>query len=354
MLKKLVKRFDFGVDSRESFDLSGGLRINPRTFSLEVPQSPQPDSSDIPDTSYSTDALEARTYVTNPLAVKAWLGFAIEYARRPKNPTPGLDTDPFSVQFRLSDGVDDRYWDGANWVVASDPAHWNTEAEVSTNISAFPLANRKLGFVIRAQSLYDSVTPSIRAIKVLYEVDIVESYDILYNSLVPEIKENVRGRSRVAIEQYGDSSIVDLSNLKELGFDTSYDISGVVAAYNDTNDSAHVANLLSSYDENTKVATLSEVVPDGDLLWIEFEYIPLVAVQTSRDYSEVASLPGIQIAEFQELEKLPSARIEDGVLDVTTGLGWKVQGPRIVDIAFKLEVVTDKQSDMHSLSLIHI
>jgi hypothetical protein len=343
--KKLVKRFRFTAAERHRFDLSGGLRINKAALEIS-PVIGDPHPTPQPIVYNISQSLTASTWVAYPRAVKAWVGFAIELVK-PKLLAQDAPNPLYGIQFRLSDGTNTFWYDGADWVPIDLVTDWNTLNEVSANISTFPLTAKKLGVVVNMWTNDSRVTPKLISVRVLYEADLSEEYDIIFGSLVPELKANIRPRGRVAYVMPEDSDEIDLSDTEALGFDTGYTITSVAAAYNDTTDPERVIDLVDSFNTISKVLTLADVVPEGEKLWIEFQYAISVVVQTNSDYYEISSIPRIAITNVQQINtQTDRFGYEDSVIDINTGSGWKVQGPRLADVMIDIEALCDKQHDV--------
>ena len=347
MFNKQIKVFEFSFDTQFRIDTSGGLRYNPRSGAVEVPQINQSGPT-IQDAAYVLDTgLFAATWIAHPRAVKKWSGFQAT-VWPPRVIAQDAPEPLYGARYRLGDGGAPLYHDGAAWTVATLTEHWNSEAEVAANIETFPVQARKIQVFVNMWTNDSRVTPRIRAIKVLYDLDIDEIYDLIYGSLVVDLKESVVGRARVAYNVPADSDTLDLSDLSSLGFDSSYNIVRVDAAYNHSVDENHLRNIYQSFDGG--LLTLSEVIPENGLLWVEFGYRPTVAVQTDSDYIEVSTVPRIDITNVEESQILvhwpPS---EEYVINKLTGQGWAVPGPRQANVNVTLEITADKQYEMSAL-----
>jgi hypothetical protein len=292
--------------------------------------------------------LTARTWITNPKGLRAWLGFQIDRRQDPPSPDPGVETTPVTIQFRLTDGTDDLWWDGAAWAVPVNGTDWNTEAEIADNISTFPIDDRKLGVIVNMYTTDDRVTPRIQALKVLYECDVNEQHDIVYSSLVSELKA-LRCRSRVVLEMGQTGTSISFADLGALRFETDYDIMGMISAYDLANDPKKLVNLVQSFDENTKELTLSSSVDQGNPVMVYFEFSPDVAVNTGRDYYEVSKVPRVDVTALSFVDVLAagtSTSSADSYFHPITGEGYKIAGPREFDMFAVLEILGDKQYDV--------
>lgn len=74
-------------------------------------------------------------------------------------PDEDLPADPGDITYRLSydDGATFRYHDGASWVMATQPWHWNTLAEIDAFIASFAFADTTVG---RRLTVRLRITPS--------------------------------------------------------------------------------------------------------------------------------------------------------------------------------------------------
>lgn len=349
-IKKLIKRFEFNDKNLPLVDLSGGLVVSLRSpRGLQLPRQQLDYGPSAKAKPYSLDqTLIARTWVTNPKGLRAWLGFQIERRQDPPSPDPEIEDTPVTIRFRLSDGTDDLWYDGAAWSVPVNPTDWNTESEVADNITTFPIEDRKLGIVISMFTIDERVTPRIQTAKFLYECDVNEQHDIVYSSLVPELK-SLRCRSRVLMVMSQTGTSISFADPAALGFETEYEIVGVISAFDFTNDPNKLTDIAQSFDENTKELTLSSSVTQGDAVWIDFEFLPDVAVNTGRDFYEASKIPRIDVTNISFVDVLAagsSTSSADSYFHPVTGDGFKIPGPREFDMFMVLEILGDKQYDV--------
>ena len=348
-MKRLIQTFRFLKQDRSEFDLSGGLRISDSNR-LEVPRSNTPSGPTPDDPEYDlSQTLTARTPTFNPLEVVGWELFSVRHPGPPANPNPALTTAPYEIRFRVSDGSTDLYWDGAAWSAATLGTHWNTEAEVSANLPTFDTSSRSIAFVVNMWTTDERVTPRLHSLKLLYQSRILEKRDLIYESLIPEFREQLRGRSRVGYEMPAAGTTLDLSDLEALGFEGGYDITDVIEAYNYSQDPNRDTDILASWDLGTSTVTLTEEIPLGEVLWLEFEFRPTVAAHTSSDYSEISSIPGVDILDVstRDFQEVPQP---DAVIDRATNSGWSVPGPSVRHVSFTVEIICNKQYDLEYLT----
>ena len=341
-MKNLIKTFSFEEAERSRLDLTGGLRLNPGTSRvglsrLELPRQAAP-KGDLYNTSTT---LTASTWVATPMSVKEWRGFEAVITH-PRDPDGGAAAVT-SAFYKLSDGIDEYYWDGGAWSVAG-ATDWNTEEDVADNISSFPATAKSIQVVVNLRTADQRVTPVLSSIKVLYGAVIDHQEDYLIRSLIPSLKANVRPAGRTLIEYSGGTSVVIQDYLPE----TPYNIVGVESVYNETSDSAHLFDLFDSYSSSTGTITLSSD-PGACNLYIRFLYEPEIALNTSRDYVEVGKVPAVTIERVRVIDTAIRG-VNDSVVNKSTGEMVMVYGPRQGDIEFDLVAETDKIVDQQRLA----
>lgn len=339
-MKDLIKTFEFIESERSRLDLTGGLRLNPGRMGVEPARLELPFKSS-PRTRYDeSTTLTAATWVTTPMSVKEWRGFeaVIKHAQDPDG-GGAVVTEDF---YRLGDGVDEFWWDGGTWAVAG-ATDWNTEAEVAANIATFPATAKSIQVIVNLRTNDDRVTPKLFAVKVLYGAVIDHHEDYVIRSLVPDMKANIRAPGRTLIGFSGGTSVV----IQDYKPETPYDIKDVESVYNDTADPAHLFDLFDSYNAGTQTVTLSSD-PGACNLFIRFKYQPVVAVKTSRDYSEVGKVPSLTI-ERVRIVNATERSCDDSVINKDAGTAVKVFAPRQGDIEFDVIADTDKIVDLYRL-----
>lgn len=279
-LKTIFKRFIFEESNRSELTFGTDTRLNPGENRLELVAT---------DGVYPTTAdLNVKTWVANPLTVKQWIGFDV-IAQHQKG-DDGI-TPLSSLGFRLSDGTDEYWWNGAAWEV--NTSDWNTEAEVSNNIASFPVTERKIQVVINLVTTDESVTPYVFEILVAYKSNVEFEEDLIARSLIPALRNGIRPISDFVIELSSATATIDLEN--DYPLETPYDITEIDSVYNKTDDPNQFTDLFQSYNPSTKVITLSSSVGAGKLVWIKFTYKPMVAISTDVNYIEVDTVPAIHI-----------------------------------------------------------
>jgi hypothetical protein len=281
----IIKSFVFEEKNRDKITLGSNVRLNPETNRLELK---------LTSGGYSTSAnLYAKTWITNPTSVKKWTGF--DLYDKPNKDYDGSDLT--SVGFRLGNGTNEYYWNGSSWEI--NTSNWNTEIEIVANIDTFTVTDKKIQIIINLVTTTATLTPSISEIKISYDSDIDFQDNLIFYSLVPKLKEEVRPISDYIIELSSDSSTIDLNSFP---FDTPYDITGIDSVFNYTNDSDLLIDLYQSYDSGTKIITLSSSILTGEKVFIKFYYRPLIAVSTDREYLEVDKVPALRITSIETVK----------------------------------------------------
>lgn len=342
ILKDIIKLFDFVESNRDRIDITGGLRLNPGRSMVDLPRLELPRQAAPADDLYDTStALTAKTWLTTPMSIKEWRGFEAVVTQKADPDGGGVIVT--SAFYRLGDGVDEFYWDGGAWAVAT-PTDWSDEADVANNIATFPATAKALEVIVNLRTSDERVTPELAEIKVLYGASIDHMEDYLTRSLIPDLKANVRPAGRTKFSFGGGTSVVEEDYKPE----TPYNIKGVDAVWDENADPAHLFDLFSSFDLATGEITLTSD-PGVTRLFIRFLYEPVVARTTSRDYSEVSKVPSLKI----ENVRLTNAGIrgnDDSVVNKDAGTAVKVHGVRQGDIEFDLVAETDKIVDQDRLA----
>lgn len=281
-LYDILKSFTFLEEYRSEivFSDSTKIRLDPIDHSFKLVLG----SNEL----YSTDSdIWVMSPEFYPKSNKLWRAFEAFYIL-PENT---------SIQYRLHDGTDHRYWNGSTWAVAGT-SDWNTENEITTNISSFPLGIIRIVFNLKTtDGIY---TPTINEAKIGYGGQLNFFDDWLFRTLVPALKNNVTSYGRLPLEMSSTGTSIDLNSFT---FEKNFQLSDIDSVYDHTNDPDHLIDLFSSYDSGTKIITLSASITSGDLAWINFTYQPNVIVVNSVDFEEVKT-PALVIENIRMEEKI--------------------------------------------------
>lgn len=268
--------------------------------------------------------LSARTPAFRAPKVRQWIGFAIYHRQHfdGSSPLTGLG-------LRLHDGTDQFWWNGSAWT--KDSAHWNTEAEVVSRISSFPVTTHALGFVINLSTTEETLSPEVVEIRVAAKVRVQSFYeDILIDSLVPLIEENVRPLTDFAETAFPGGDEFDFGAFLSAA-ETTFDIVDLEAIYDEKLDPKHEVNLLDSYDTKTKKAALSREVNAGTLFISAIYKPPVIVWKPGVDYDVVEKVPCIIV---EETISTGSSRAPLGSLDVPNNVEktiLRIESPRRKD-----------------------
>jgi len=284
-LRSFIKLFTWEESDRSRVVLGPNTRLNPDTNRAQL--------GSYDSAIYPTDAdLYVKSWVANPGEVREWQGFEATILHKTAN---GVQVT--GEGFRLSDGTNEYWWNGASWAI--DVANWNTEAEVAANISSFPVVARKLQVVVNLSTTDETQTPELVEIKVLFGALLdSELEDLLIRSLVPAIRAGVRPVMRFVLTATGTDQI----DMKQFKLDGDYRVVDVDAVFNHSDDSSHEADLYLSHtvrsdptdswvNGQVDTITLSASVSVGNTLLLRLKYEPVVAIETSRDYYEIEHVP---------------------------------------------------------------
>lgn len=330
-VKKIIKEIVFVETIRPDLTLGAGVRMNPDTERLQLK---------VVGGSYSTDAdLYAITPPFSPDSVKKWVGFDV-YA---VNAYDEAGTPITGFNYRLSDGVDEFYWDGSDWII--DTANWNTEEEISSNIATWSAAAKKIQVVINPFTTDGKYTPVMEKIKLLYDSNIEFQEDLLARTIIPALRDHLRpiGELLIDIDATTDEIV-----LGEFPMDAKYDIVDVDSAFDNKNDADHFDNIMSSYNAGTKTIQLTRDVDPGDEVWINFIYRPLVAVSTDSEYAEDARVPAIHITDVDVDRSIESFQ-SDTVRSKGDRTAIRIPSAMQRDMSFSIQAVASLSKDLQRL-----
>ena len=333
--RKLVKRFVFEEKNRGLVTFgSSDIRLNPQVNMIHLKK----DDVD----GYPTDAdIYVKTWVSNIGSLKGFLLFESVIHHQFSDDGSQITGDGY----RLGDGTDQYWWNGAAWVV--DSSNWNTEQEVCENIASFPVITQNIQVIINLSTTDSKYTPFLEMIKILYSSDIEFQEDIIYGSLVKDLKENIRPITDYPVKISEDASTIDLLN--DFPLKTPYNIAGIDSVFNHTLDEKHLVDIFQSWNPTTKVITLNQTLTADTVVWIRFTYEPEVAVTTNRQYTEIGKVPCIVVADVRTYDT-GEGNVDETVINKATGNGTRVKAPKHKSIEFVLRCLTDKARDQTRLT----
>jgi hypothetical protein len=274
-----------------------------------------------------------------PQAVKSWEGFE-EISSKPTGT---------AVDWRVSDGTSDYWYNGAAWAIVALGTDWNTEVEISTNINTFPHIQKKIHFVARLKTTNKNVTPVLFGYKLLITASFDWFEDLVIRSLVPRMREDFR----FLMDWSGVlDSTTDRFNVKtDYNFtpEESLNIIGIEAVYNHDTDPGYETDLLSSFNASTGLAILTGAVASGTRLFYRLILDPEIIVNFQNvDYTEIGKTPCIIIDKVDIPGRQVEAISEISLKDRNSGRKF-VQPLWCEHVRFQCSLLTGKTVNISRL-----
>lgn len=330
---------DFYWEPGRGFDAVAGtvlsdaakVRVDPRRFRAEL----KLDAA----FRYSTDAdLWVRPPIARPNAVRRLLMAQLD-ADLPEGT---------SVLVRLFDGLFERFWDGAAWVVAG-AGDWNTIPELNDHLPAYDVKTRReFAPVLSLRTTDDRVTPSVACLSVLWEGDVEWYEDVLIDSLTATFQESLDFRVELALPPLpSDAAVLDLDDYRD---DAQLAVVDAEAIFDNDADPEHLEDLLAGYDPVSREATLSSAIPAGGVPYLCLRVRPNVAWDTSEDFSEVGRLPQVVLrdAEAVRSSQYPPSSARATVRE-DTGEAVEIPPPQRTTFRVEMEVRTNRSREQARL-----
>jgi hypothetical protein len=342
-VKTLIKTFEFSADARSGCTLSDSSKIHIDSSTNAARLRADADGA------YPLDTgLWVASATSNPRAARQLLK-AQAIVRHVRLADDNLTLDGY----RLHDGVNHYFWNGAAWVVvATNSTSWNTEAQLNVGLPSFSLATVgfRFGVVAKLQTTDATVTPELFQFKIAYSARVVSFIEeIVKRSLVPDVEAKVRPVASFVNQVAVAGSSVDVGTMVDLD-DTNFRVVGVDAVFDQTMDPGCTVDLLASYNTNTRHATLTRSVAQGDILQIEIVYAPVVGEQTfDPDFIEVGKVPGLFFTKIQEQESNPTGQ-DDSVVNKSDGTAVVVPAPYRSNLSVTVLIMAGSGSDLMRLA----
>lgn len=280
----------------------------------------------------TADDHQAQFPLINPSAVSSWDMVQVVGSV----PTDDQGQVTGSIALRLHDGTTQYWWNGTAWSPATDPIlHWNTAEVVNQELANWSLDNG-IGIVVKLKTDDPLYTPEVTEVRVAYTVcviDLVE--DWVYNVVLCAIQD---------LEVMSDlEATSDGAGTITLALGKDYEtwnerIQSVVGVWDLTTDPRRRTNLLASFDQPSKLITLTAPVPVGNKVGIVFTHKPLASIQASMDYEESAAIPSYVFTDIRALDKgqsLGSQVIINPDTDPPSAIA--LSAPRRFDMEFTIE-----------------
>lgn len=266
-----------------------------------------------------------------------------------------------SVGFHLIDGTDQIWWwNGTTWAIGTS-SNWNTGYQIHNHISDFPLAvtGKHLRVDVNLKTTDWRYTPRVREVKLLGDFDIESYDDLIYDSLIPLIEEEIIASTQIDVILKNDTNTIDFGGeylLEKVG----HNFTDVEICYNVTDDPEKTTNIAQSYTpgavrqgggNDPGVLTLNAIQAAGSIISVKLKYFPEIAINTSVDFYEVSRVPSIifeKITVEDKAEGSSNSR-EDFVKNKFLLSGVLLEPPALSNIIFEYAVFTGSQTDQHRL-----
>lgn len=243
-----------------------------------------------------------------------------------------------SIRARLWNGTAHRWWNGSTWVeVLPDSGSWNTVQEVSDHLSGWD-PDVALGVVLNLRTTDDQMAPTVTAVKLLCTLSIVSFVeDWIYGTLIARLQNEIRPVSDVIAEADGSTQVsFSLSNDYEAWQSR---VTTLVGVYDKNGDPNCRVNLASTPDSSISgpIGLISAPVA-GTLLLVRFRYAPVVALQSSTDYEEDATLPALTVEDVDSVDHGVGSG-DDHIMDIYSDppAGVIIPAPRDLTLDITME-----------------
>lgn len=333
----LIKRWTFTEDERKltTFSDPSVVRLNPSTQRLELTPGP---------TGYPLTPGVVTTGLFMPTSVKQWLLFEALV----KQGCIG-GTVVTSVRYRVTDGVHTYVWNGTTWTTTVGTT-WNTDLDLANHIASLNPVAKAIGFLIQLSTSDARVTPKVAELKLCWASRVTDFLeDLMIRTLVPSL----RGVGYIADFAY-KVPIPGGYNLdvgKAVKQDVApFNLQGCDSIFNHTADPGHDADLLSSFNATTGIATLTAPIPVGNQAFIKAIVEPMIALhETSPDFIEIDKVPAVIITDFEAVDSQPLAN-DDHVANRDTGAAIVVPPPYRFDVRFNMLMIAPGTQDLIRLT----
>ncbi len=358
MIQRLIKNFIFDERIRSGLVFSDDTKIRLNTEDKANPK-----------IQLKLDALKnfplnadifVETPITTPNAVQKWLKFEARVTE--DKDTKGVPVGT-SLGFKIKTTAGNRYWNGSTWAVAT-LSDWSTEAEVNDNFDTFPIAavgDKGIGVVINLVTTDKTKTPEVRETKLLGEFDIDVLDDLVYDGIIRKLNSDFRSSSVLRFPTTGSIPSIDLATVLE---NKGYNITGIRAVYNLTDDPLKLVNLFSSYapgaprqdgfTNDPGTITFTGAIAANKTVSVQFEYVPEFYVRSGQDFFEVPTFPSIIFENIISVDDRFTVRDtnsvgQDFIREKSTLSAVLQRGARQQTIRFEYVIFTDRQLDQMRL-----
>ncbi|MCK5019297.1 MAG: hypothetical protein KAS32_19715 [Candidatus Peribacteraceae bacterium] len=233
---------------------------------------------------------------------------------------------------------------------------WNTEDEISANISTFTetITSKKIKFIAKLRTTDDEETPILYGYKLLIGAQFDWWEDLVIRSLVPSLRNNFTFIKDFSAQQNATGTTFNIKTDADFIPEEDLNISSIDAVYNHTDDSNHDTDLFNSYNSGTGLVTLTTSVAEDKVLFIRFVVQPEIALNfTDADYTEVAKTPAIILDSMNVTGH--EVKAEKVIVDKVTPKGYRMNNPFWCERVTFLGVLTSSKNvdAMRAVTAIH-
>lgn len=224
----------------------------------------------------------------SPQAVNQWQAFE-EVSTKP---------DGTAIFWQLKNATQALYYNGVAWVAAT-AFDWNTEAEIADNMTTFPIVDKTVRPIVRLLTVDRFETPVLTEHKFMIG-GAFDSWEDFFDSALTALEDNTS--IFVPTARRDNVAVITFNLLTDQLWKSSeaLTITGVDAVYDHTVDPGHDTDLLSSYDANTGLVTLTSAIPAGNAIWVRQAVTPEIIINfRNSEYIEVAKTPALIIETIQ-------------------------------------------------------
>lgn len=356
-INRIIERFTFRRADAPDLVVGANVELDVGDFATLIRD---PVTGHFPTVASGAVELQVATRLFAPTTCQGWLMIEadIEHARDPTD----LTSFATAARFRVNDGANDLWWDGATWATATLPGEWNTEAEINANLGTLAFTARQIRIVVNLQTTDRRVAPRLRGVKLLWRTDVVWEEDLIYRTVLRELRAGLRptARARHTLAATGTSFELHWRALETSTIPSGaarveggYDIVGIESVYDLTNDPNRFVNLASTFTPTSATSAtvgLSASTPSSAVLEFSFIYAPSVALERSRDDDDVDRTPGLVISSVTHEDEGRRVQGDDLIVDRATGTAVRVPYPRQGHVRFGFTIQTENKADRARLS----
>ena len=281
--------------------------------------------------------------------IRAWYGIEV---------FPYVQPADTALLFRVHDGTDDLWWDGAAWSVASTISHWNTVDELLAAFASLGAGVRSMTLRVWLQvDAGAEASPELHSIAVLYGVrDRGDEDDALLRSLSLALRDGIRVTGELRWTTDGSSSytLTVTGSGAVPPIERPYDLTGVRAVYDLTADPDEESALAGSWSPGTLDAlgraytgtwTPSVAPVSGSLILMEFEFRPQVVVFLEEGALDLEKLPQIRLTPTGSTRRFSGGSTLLRRLDLDPPVGLELAHAEVVDDEITISAIARSRSD---------